>query len=643
MGLKNLPQDRLPNLTSADYQSPTEWLLSIFILLSITWILSLFLRNYRNKIYYYFNKITFIYNKHALLSATILGTCLLLTIGTVSFHFKPHIIDSIVELFQAKIFAKGKITFPAPENYGFFYVHNILINNGIWASQYPPLHALLLALGTLLGHPWIVIPFFLIGTIYFIYQSIKIIYNQEAASLSVLLLILSPFFLFLSASYKNHSSTLFFISGFFYFINHWLKRSDSRSFFLAALMAGLGANIRPLSILITALPLTCLVVRKIIHNKQYALLFFGITTGVISLAPTFIFNYYTTGDIFKLGYIQNWGEGHKLGFHTSPWGNDFTLRDGLINQYINFIFFNNYCFESLFPALFPVAIFLILKNKFKTEDHILILGFILTPLVYLFYWHTDVFLGPRFFFESLIFFIPLTARVLIIAYQKTKNLSFANLPLQLVFIATICISLGYFISFSFPNRLLTYNIAFPSFKFDLQEKLKEKDINEGIVFVKVSWGSRMISLMRNKLLPQNLVEEAYKSLGHCELYKWLQKNYYNNSQSEQIIELTNLIQDKSRVLRTLPFGNKDTASFRLPINISEECKNEFFYDHLGFTIYIPHFLINSFARNSRLIIAKDLRQFNSLLADKHPDLPVYYLLNDEIYTEKEYLSLLQRE
>ena len=73
------------------------------------------------------------------------------------FDHIPHVQDTVAQLFQAKLFAAGKLYLPSPPLPQFFDLMHV-INDGRWYSQYPPGHPLLLLLGVLIHAPWIINP-----------------------------------------------------------------------------------------------------------------------------------------------------------------------------------------------------------------------------------------------------------------------------------------------------------------------------------------------------------------------------------------------------------------------------------------------------------------------------------------------------
>ena len=68
----------------------------------------------------------------------------------------PHIEDEHAYLFQAKVFADGKVVAASPPFARPFQVPFVIDRDGRRFSKYPPGFSFLLALGVLVGLPWIV-------------------------------------------------------------------------------------------------------------------------------------------------------------------------------------------------------------------------------------------------------------------------------------------------------------------------------------------------------------------------------------------------------------------------------------------------------------------------------------------------------
>ena len=153
------------------------------------------------------------------------------------FEHIPHVADSVDQLFHAKIFLLGRLTVPSPEPRELFNFV-LMINNGRWYSQYPPGQPLLLSLGHIFHAPWIINP--LLGSlcIVLLYFIGKEIYCERIGRLAALLGALSPFLVFMSSEYMNHTPTLFFFELFLLGFVRMVKRLRTRDALLAGLALG---------------------------------------------------------------------------------------------------------------------------------------------------------------------------------------------------------------------------------------------------------------------------------------------------------------------------------------------------------------------------------------------------------------------
>ena len=78
------------------------------------------------------------------------------TVAWGVFEAMPHLKDEHAYLFQAKVFAQGRITNPAPPMAEAFFVPYVVTRDGQQFGKYPPGYPLLLAAGVVLGRPWVV-------------------------------------------------------------------------------------------------------------------------------------------------------------------------------------------------------------------------------------------------------------------------------------------------------------------------------------------------------------------------------------------------------------------------------------------------------------------------------------------------------
>lgn len=130
------------------------------------------------------------------------------SISSVVFERVPHVSDSVSYLIQAKYFSAGKLYLPAPPDAAAFGYEKLYDDGSKWWAYGFPGWPAVLSLGVLAGAPWLVNPIIGALTILFSYSLIRRLYDQNLAVIVVLLLAVSPWFLFMSATFMSHPSTL---------------------------------------------------------------------------------------------------------------------------------------------------------------------------------------------------------------------------------------------------------------------------------------------------------------------------------------------------------------------------------------------------------------------------------------------------
>ena len=355
------------------------------------------------------------------------------------FGHTPHVQDTFGQLFQAQLFAQGKLYAPSPPLPQFFDLTHT-ISNGRWYSIYPPGHPLILALGVLIHAPWVVNPLLGALTVVVIYYLGNVLYDETTARLATLLSVLSPFLLFMSSEYMNHASALFFTC---LFILFYARATSSRGHDSAscppsprvnALFAGLALGmvilIRPYTAFLLGVPFALDMLYRLYRQKsrkgfrshqsglwernpfrdlagRFGLLIAGAAAvgGLLLL-----YNYLTNGHPFLLGYTVKYGPGHGLGFGHSGWGEKLTLLTAYLETAQDLNALNRFLFEFPIPSLLAVAL-LFASGTRERWDYLL--GAVPVMLVggYFFYWwHSQILFGPRWEYEALGALVLLTAR-----------------------------------------------------------------------------------------------------------------------------------------------------------------------------------------------------------------------------------------
>ncbi|MBI4769242.1 MAG: glycosyltransferase family 39 protein, partial [Chloroflexi bacterium] len=159
----------------------------------------------------------------------------------------------MAELFQARVFATGRLYLPSPPAAESFAVPFVLDYHGRRFSKYPPGHAALLAAGVLLGDPWLINP--LLGAIglALTHALARRLAGRRAAEWAVWLGAVSPFYIMTAGTLGQHPASL--VLGTLFVLGLLRPRWDRPALdWASGLALGLTAVVRPYTALLLALP-----------------------------------------------------------------------------------------------------------------------------------------------------------------------------------------------------------------------------------------------------------------------------------------------------------------------------------------------------------------------------------------------------
>ncbi|MGH7542215.1 MAG: hypothetical protein ACRELC_14570, partial [Gemmatimonadota bacterium] len=171
---------------------PGEWLLGLFVLAALAWLLARLAPGLIERVERAGVRILRAPSEAGLraIGLAVLAGILLL-VAFVAFARRPLLIDSMIQLFQAKMFAGGAASAPAPPLEAFFVAQHMMIDEGRWYSQYPPGHPAALALGVWLGAPWLVPVALTLGSAWLIADFARRAFDAATGRLTLLLLALA--------------------------------------------------------------------------------------------------------------------------------------------------------------------------------------------------------------------------------------------------------------------------------------------------------------------------------------------------------------------------------------------------------------------------------------------------------------------
>ena len=335
----------------------------------------------------------------------------------------PRIPDSIVYLFQAKIFAAGKLWAPVPSPLAPFDYMFTLADQGRWISRYSPGFPVLLALGYWLGMPWIIAPLFGAASVFMAFRLTRKLYASDSlALLTMLLLATSPFFLGISAQVLNHSPCLFLFLLLIDRTHALTGRPSTRNALLIGIIPGLMFLIRQLTAVTLALPFVGFACVHLIRRKQFRALTLLAAGGAVILSIQLLYNEVFTGNPFVFPFhVGSFGELDRLGFGRQvKWdvwpepGRHFPYHTpwrALLNTHLNLSRMNTTLFgwpSGFFLLALP---FLLPVRASRRWDILFLLSVLGTIAGYALYWFPGAgLLGARYYYESMIGYVVLTAR-----------------------------------------------------------------------------------------------------------------------------------------------------------------------------------------------------------------------------------------
>lgn len=564
---------------------------------------------------------------------------ILCSVSWFVFRHRPQQVDSIAQLFQAKIFAAGMVEAPLPPEGAFFTTLNMVFGDSGWYSQFPPGHSLLLTVGVWLEMPWLVPVFLSIGTAGLLVAFACSAWGRATATVTGFLLLLCPFFWFMGASFMNHVSTLFFVSAALFSLARWEREggaAQSRGEGGWAVVAGAalgGAFLsRPLTALAVAVAMglvLLLVDRRRSGMGMAALAFLSVASLYL------LYNAATTGNPLVPGYVELWGSAHGLGFHLSPWGEVHTPWTGFRNELVDLSLLNVFLFEWPIPSLLPLGV--ALSAGWFAGDRWagrLTAAFVAIPIAYFFYWHRDAFLGPRYLYSGIAFLVPLTARSLVLGWHHVLGSTWGSRlpagrllrPIDGAAFATALIGscVAYALLWGIPQRFAIYATGLSSMKVDVVERAREAGLEPGIVFVSTSWGNRLLAEIYGLGVSAAVAERVYRSSDHCHLQALVDRARREGWSSERMErELESAVVPRETLVAPTRLNGDPTLRLTPDEPLTERCLEELAHDRRGYTLYVPHLAENSPRLNGEWIVARDLRKNNVGLSMLHPGRPVY--------------------
>ena len=340
------------------------------------------------------------------------------------FEAVPHLEDEQANLFQAKVFAIGQVTVAAPPVPGSFFIPFVVNLNGRLFGKYTPGYPLALALGALIGQPWLVNALAAALGVLGAYLLGRDLFDPDTGLLAAALGAISPMFVLLSGTLLAHPTALAALVWFAWAFVRARRPQERHRYTFAMLAGGLmgwAAITRPWTAAAVGAPFILLALYDVVRSLGRALprylgmaVVFGLFLAILPL-----FNYVATGSPTTNTY-QLWWPYDTIGFGPQigrgPDGH--TWDKAMLNFRLDFPLLG----ETLFgwPTVWgaalswlPIALGLMWPPLSKREWGLAILPAALIAAHWLYWARGESLYGPRYYSEALPFLWIIGARGLI--------------------------------------------------------------------------------------------------------------------------------------------------------------------------------------------------------------------------------------
>lgn len=540
---------------------------------------------------------------------------LYVVVARMVFSGRPLLIDEIIQVVQARIFASGRLWLPVPAHPEFSSSMH-LIDTGKLYGQFPAGGPAMLALGTLFRAEWLVGPVAGVVSAWAFARLLRSIEpSRFVRRLALALFALAPFVVFMSGSHMNHVTSLMWLM--LATMALFAAVRDEEPHFLAALgcgfALGMAATIRPVDALAFALPTGLWFLLR--TGRRPALWRELLAAGVGVALPVAVLgavNWATTGAPLRFGYTVMWGRSHDLGFHAAPWGDLHTPGRGLELLNLYFLRLQSYLFETSFPALLPAIAWLALGRAHDRADRFFLVAGGLLCLLYSAYWHDGFYLGPRFLFALAPALALWSARAITIPVANPLT----RRALGVALVTGVVMGLAMLV----PMRVQQYRQGMISLRWNPDVELERAGVKNALVLVRESWGSELLVRLWALGVSRPAAEHYYRAIDPCVLEQTIGALEQSGADSTRALAtLEPLVGDSVRLVRSEI--SSDPTLRRLPgADYTPLCDQRLAEDASGFTLFPPNLL----SRRTDVRFARDLHGRDSVLLAGY-DGPVYLL------------------
>ena len=345
----------------------------------------------------------------------------------------PHVPDEVAYLYHARFLAEGKLTTAAPPVPAAFETYLMQVDGEVWYPSPPVGWPVVLSLGVLVKAPWLVNPALAAINLLLAYLLLREIYSRRTARISILLLAISPWYLFVGMSFMTHMFTLTCALVAALGVA-WARRTDRSAWaWLGGLALGAMALVRPLEAVAAAAFLglwaigiggTRLKIRSVVGLVVGAMIVGSVTLAynqVITGDPTtFPIMVYADQQFGPNSNALGFGPDRGMGWAIDPYPGH-SPRDGLINAQLNTFSINVELLGWGIGSLLLASV-MIFSGTLRRSDYLMLAVIVAVFIPHFFYYFSGgPDFGARYWFLMIIPGVALTARGIQFLELKLRN------------------------------------------------------------------------------------------------------------------------------------------------------------------------------------------------------------------------------
>ena len=426
------------------------------------------------------------------ITVAVLVTIVAALLSIFSYERHPHVPDEVVYLTQARFFSVGALTLPAPPVPGGFETYLMDTVGGSWYAVPPPGWALILAIGVLVGLPWLVNPVLAGINVILTYVLLRELYPKVVARFSVFLLALSPWYLFLGMSFMTHMLSLACALVAAIGVNWCRRDGKARWAIVGGLAVGLLSMVRPLEAVAISVLMGLWAIgvggKRLRLSGILGLILGTVLTGGIGLGYNaaltgnplkFPINVYTDKVFGENSNAYGFGPDRGMGWEQDPYPGHGPI-DALVNSNLNTSALNTELFGWSIGSFLLIAFGISVGGSSRSDYLMLAVIAAIYVLHFFYYFSGGPDFGARYWFLMIVPLVVFTVKGIDkLAERFDSRIGIDGIRVYAAVMALCVMSAVAFIPWRAVNKYRNFRGMHPDIRY-LAEKFK---FEHGLVLI----------------------------------------------------------------------------------------------------------------------------------------------------------------